>query len=79
MSIDCTNRYDIYCAQGTCLVVYRNVLFKSRRNLFKSGDYDVLADFLEIEHEDGARAFISRTTIFRFCEHGTGLTGEIVK
>jgi hypothetical protein len=78
--IDTTKRYDIYCSErNQRMVVYRNVLFKAKRSLFKTGQFDVLSEFFEIEQQNGQTAFISRSTVFKFCEHGVGLTGEIIE
>ena len=78
--IDTTTRYDLYCREHSQdLVVYRNVLFNARRSLFKDGQFDVLADFMEIEGVNGQIAFISRTSIFKFCKSGIVLMGESIK
>ncbi len=71
-SLDVTKRYDVYCAEknGGALVVYRNVLFKSRKKLFPAHERDFFAQFLELEQGDGETVFISSYSIMRFCEHG---------
>jgi hypothetical protein len=78
--IDTAKRYDIYCSERyQRTVVYRNVLFKAKRGLFKTGDFDVLSEFYEIELPNGQIAFICRSSVFKFCEHGVGPTGEIIE
>jgi len=67
--LDVSTRYDVYCRDLDGEAVYRNVLFKGVKNLFKEGDFG-LAEFMEIEQVDGAVIFIGRHSIVRFCEHG---------
>jgi hypothetical protein len=58
--VDITKRYDVYCTrypQG--MHVYRNVLFKGTRTLFGTGQFDVMSQFLELEHPNGEQVFIS--------------------
>lgn len=75
--VDTTKRYDVYSARyNGQAVVYRNVLFIGSRNLYSCGDFDMLAQFLELEHPNGARVFISRHGIFSFCEHGKTMGAE---
>jgi len=70
-SVDTTRRYDVYCTERNQeVVVYRNVLFKGRKSLFKKGQHDTLSEFLEIEQADGQTIFVSRFSIIKFCEHG---------
>ncbi len=77
--VDITKRYDLYWTrypQG--MHVYRNVLFKGTRTLFSTGQFDVMSQFLELEHPNGERVFISRHGIAGFCEHGKQLGTEII-
>jgi len=77
-SVDTTRRYDVYCTEGNQeVVVYRSVLFKARRGLFKSKGFDTL-EFLEIELPDGRTVFLSQFTIIKFCESGANSGGESV-
>lgn len=70
-AIDTTRRYDLYCTERTQeIVVYRNVLFKGTRDLFKRDQYDIRSDYLEIEQADGQTIFIARSSVIKFCEHG---------
>ena len=79
-TVDLSKRYDIYCtrygAKGT--IVYRNVLIKKQRSLFTSSDYDVLSKFIELEHANGSKVFVSRTGVTAFCEHGNELGATIL-
>jgi ATP-dependent Clp protease ATP-binding subunit ClpA len=68
--IDLGKRYDVYCRDVEGEAVYRNVLFKGVRNLFKEQQFDAFAEFMEIEQADGTVIFIGRHSITRFCEHG---------
>ena len=76
--IDVEKRYDAYCSErNQDVVVYRNVLFKARKGLFKAQQFDTL-EFLEIELPDGRTVFLSRFTIIKFCEPGANPGGESV-
>lgn len=68
--IDITRRYDVYCSEGDQEIVYRNVLFKGIKTLFKDREFDPFADYMELEQADGQIIFISRAAIRKFCEHG---------
>jgi hypothetical protein len=77
--VDITKRYDVYCARHNQeTVVYRNVLFKGGKTLFSTGQFDVISQFLELEHANGERVFISRHGITGFCEHGKTLGAEVI-
>lgn len=77
--VDIGKRYDIYCREGDQQVVYRNALFKGVKTLFQKSDYHVLSEYVEIEQADGQTVFISRTSIMKFCEHGTTPGSDAVK
>jgi len=69
--IDTARRYDVYCnEQGKGVVVYRNALFKRKKNLFPTTDYEVFSEFIELEQSDGQTIFIARSSILKFCAHG---------
>lgn len=75
--VDTTKRYDVYSSRYNGeAVVYRNVLFIGPRNLYSCGDFDMLAQFLELEQANGDRVFISRHGIASFCEHGKEMGAE---
>jgi ATP-dependent Clp protease ATP-binding subunit ClpA len=76
-SVDVSKRYDIYCAgmSQADTAIYRNALFKSRKGLLQKREHDTLADFLEIELEDGAVVFVAMRLIVKFCEHGGAEAG----
>jgi hypothetical protein len=78
--VDTTKRYDVYCIEhGLRTVVHRNVLFKSMRSLFGTGDhFDIISQFIELEQPDGQTVFIGRHGLLRFCEHGTEPAIEVV-
>ena len=78
-TIDISKRYDVYCREGGQEVVYRNVIFKGLKRLFQQRDYDVLAQYMEIEEISGRRTFLSRSTIVKFCEHGVESGSESVE
>ena len=77
-SIDLTKRYDIYCKEGEQTVVYRNALLKGTKTLFQKREYDIFSQFLELEQSDGSTIYIARSSLTKFCEHGTALGSEIV-
>lgn len=74
--IDTNKRYDVYCRESSGEVVYRNALFKGIKKLFAKNDYDVLAQYMEIEQADGKTIFVSRALIIRFCEPGVTPNAE---
>lgn len=68
--IDTTKRYDVYCAEGNQpLVVYRDVLFKDTKVLFKKNASETFSEFIEIEHADGQIIYLNRFSVIKFCEH----------
>ena len=76
--VDTTKRYDVYCSRfNQETVVYRNVLFKGTKTLFSTGQFDMMSQFLELEHANGVRVFINRHGITGFCEHGKSLGAEV--
>jgi hypothetical protein len=71
-AVDLSKRYDIYCtdwSQG--VTVYSNVRFKGVKHLFPKSPYDALSGYVELEQADGQTVFVSRSSIIKFCEHGT--------
>lgn len=67
--IDTSKRYDIYCSERNQEIVYRNALFKSRKQLLPRHQNDFLAGFLELQLEDGKTVFVARSSVLKFCEH----------
>jgi hypothetical protein len=79
--IDSSKRYDVYCHRhgNASLMVYRNVLFKRATPLFRRDDaYGKFGEFVELEQASGQTFFVSRMSIFVFCEHGTHLPVEVI-
>ncbi len=78
--IDTSRRYDVYCAEPNGrIVVYRNALFKGAGSLLLSpGTRTGCSQFVELEQANGQTVFISRGSIFRFCEPGAVLTAEAI-
>jgi hypothetical protein len=76
--IDTRRAYDIYCAEpGQGVVVYRNARFKGAGSLLPSpGTRGGFSQFIELEQSNGQSVFISRGSIFRFCEPGTRPAAE---
>lgn len=69
-TIDTSKRYDVYCSErNQDVVVYRNVLFKGVKRLFRE-DRDRLADFIELEQADGQQVFVAKYSVIKFCEPG---------
>jgi ATP-dependent Clp protease ATP-binding subunit ClpA len=66
--VDTSKRYDVYCVEGVQEVVYRNVLFKGRKCLLKTGAHDLPLEFLELEEADGQRVFVAATSVVKFRE-----------
>lgn len=70
-AVDLSKRYDVYCTDWSqSVTVHRNVRFKGVKHLFPKSQYDAYAGFVELEQGDGQTIFVSRSSIFRFCEHG---------
>ena len=79
--IDTAKRYDVYCHRHgqPATTVYRSVLFKRITELFPKPDaYSRIGEFIELEQADGSTLFVSRMSVFAFCEHGTQPHGESV-
>ena len=77
--VDTSKRYDVYCSERhPSLVVYRNVLFKSRSKLLSQGPYDVGGEFLELEHANGQTVFLALHSVISFCVHGVDPGGHVV-
>jgi ATP-dependent Clp protease ATP-binding subunit ClpA len=77
-TVDVSKRYDVYCREGDQQVVYRNALFRGVKQLLPQTEYDVWSDYIELEQAAGGSIFISRSSIVKFCEHGTAPTSEAV-
>jgi hypothetical protein len=77
-TIDITKRYDLYCHEREQEIIYRNVQLKGIKRLFKKTPYDSFFDYVEIEQGNGQTVFLARSSIIKFCEHGSLLTGEVV-
>ena len=62
----------MYCAEGNQpLVVYRNVLFRDTKVLFKKNQNETFSEFVEIEQADGQTIYLNRFSVIKFCEHGS--------
>jgi len=70
-TVDISKRYDVYCREGDQEVVYQNALFKGTKTLLPKRDNDFFSEYIEIEQSDGRTIFIARSTVIKFCEHGT--------
>jgi hypothetical protein len=71
-TVNLSKRYDVHCtdwSQG--VTIHRNVRFKGVKHLFAKSQYDALSGYVELEQADGQTHFVSRSSIIRFCEHGT--------
>jgi len=78
-SIDTGRRYDVYCSEGyQQIVVYRNVLFKGMKGLYRAGQFDSSGEFIELELPEGKIVFIARYTLIKFCEPGADIPFEVV-
>lgn len=76
--IDLTKRYDVYCSERFDeVVVYRNVLFKGVKKLFRE-DNDRLVDFIELEQSDGQIVFVAKYSVIKFCDSGNTPNAENV-
>ena len=69
--VDLSKRYDVYCREGGQQVVYRNVRFKGTRSLFQKREYEPFSEYIELEQSDGTTVLIARSSLIKFCEHGT--------
>jgi ATP-dependent Clp protease ATP-binding subunit ClpA len=77
-TVNITKRYDLYCREGEREIIYRNVQLKGIKRLFKKTPYDSFFDYVEIEQGNGQTLFLARSSIIKFCGHGSSPTGEIV-
>jgi len=59
-------------------MVYRNARFESRSKLFRTGEHDFGAEILELEQSNAQIVYLSLHPVFRFCEHGSEVIGEIL-
>lgn len=80
--IDVRKRYDIYCTElYRGVVVFRNALFKGASSLLPGSDPRgriVHHDFVELEQANGQTVYLSRSSIFRFCEPGIVVQAEVI-
>jgi ATP-dependent Clp protease ATP-binding subunit ClpA len=77
-TIDISKHYDLYCKEGEQDVVYRNALLKGIKRLFKKTAYDAFFEYVELEQANGQTIFLARSSVIKFCEHGTTPGGEII-
>lgn len=78
-TIDTSKRYDVYCSErNQDLVVYRNVLFKGVRRLFRE-DRDRMVYFIELEQADGPPVFVAKYSVVKFCEPGVTPNVETIQ
>jgi len=77
--IDIHRRYDVYCIEPNReIAVYRSALFKGASTLLPGGGGRIVHhDFVELEQSNGQSVFLSRSSIFRFCEPGTAVVAEV--
>jgi len=76
--VDLTKRYDVYCVElNQQAVVYRNVLFKSVRSLYREQLSRTNSQFFELEQPDGQSVFVAAFSVVKFCEPGTTPRAEI--
>jgi hypothetical protein len=72
--VDSDKHYDLYCSERQAeTVVYPDVRIKGLRQLFKKRQFEVGADFYEVEQSNGQIVFIARMGLIKFCETGTTL------
>ncbi len=64
--IDTRQRYDVYCAERNEMVLYRNVLFKSAKQLFSDEFHQVQGTFIELEDEKGEILFVALSSVIKF-------------
>jgi ATP-dependent Clp protease ATP-binding subunit ClpA len=81
-SVDTSKWYDVHCtdwSQG--VTVYRNIRFKSLKQLFQRSQYDMLSGYVELEQVNGKSVFVSRGSIILFIESGAtpGSEGDASK
>jgi hypothetical protein len=77
--VDTSKRFDVYCREvGERTIVYRNARFKGVQRLLSTQKFDVMSDFYDLELAGGQSIFISRMSVFKFCEHGVEPVAEVV-
>ncbi len=78
--VDTAKRYDIYCMEPKAeIVVYRNARFKGSATLLPpAGGRMHYPGYVELEQANGQSLFVPRSSIYRFCEPGTTLIGEVL-
>ncbi len=75
--INTSKRYDVYCMDpNRKTMVYRNALFKGTAGLFSTEARVSISQFMELEQANGQSVYISRHSIFMFCEPGVEPQGE---
>jgi ATP-dependent Clp protease ATP-binding subunit ClpA len=75
--VDTSLHYDVYCREPAGkMLVYRNVLFKSLRNLFPRPNYHTNWQYVELEQSNGQSVFVEMNSVIRFCRHGTKVEAE---
>ena len=78
-TVDIGKRFDIYVQESSSrVVVYRRAFFRGIRKLEELGRYDLEAEFIEIEQENGESLFVRKYGIIKFCEVGASVGGEVV-
>lgn len=79
VNIDLSKHYDVYCVEmGQRIVVYRNAIIRSLRELLRSGQFDSACQFVMLEQSNGETIFIQRHTVLKLCEPGTEVLAEVV-
>jgi hypothetical protein len=78
--VDTGKRYDIYCMEPKGeMLVYRNALFKGSATLLPPpGGRMHYPGYIELEQANGQSLFVPRSSVYRFCEPGTKLVGEVI-
>ena len=61
-------RYDIHCGEGDQEIIYCGARFKGVRTLFQQNDFEIFADFIEVEQSNGKIVFLARHSITKFAE-----------
>ncbi len=77
--VDLSKQYDVYCSERNReVVVYRNALFKGKRQLCREERCDALLDFYELEQSDGKSVYVAVNSVIKFCAPGTTPNSENV-
>lgn len=58
-------------------MVYRSVSVRGLRKFPIEGSDDSGIDFIELEQTNGQSVYVSARAVFKFCQHGTEIDGEI--